>query len=63
MKKMLNTCTAMAMALSVMTPTLASAEMMTEVGPGDGQVQLVAWDGHLDRAEPKKNFNWALKSM
>ena len=61
MKKILNTCTAMAMALSVMTPGIASADMMTEVGPGEGQVNIVAWAGYLERGETDKAFDWVTK--
>jgi putative spermidine/putrescine transport system substrate-binding protein len=61
MKKTLNTCTAMAMALSVMAPGFASAEMMTEVGPGEGQVNIVAWAGYIERGETDKAFDWVTK--
>ncbi|KGF68267.1 spermidine/putrescine ABC transporter substrate-binding protein [Hoeflea sp. BAL378] len=61
MKKILNTCTAMALALSVMAPGLASAEMMTEVGPGEGQVNIVAWAGYIERGETDKTFDWVTK--
>ena len=61
MKKVLNTCTAMALALSVMAPGLASAEMMTEVGPGEGQVNIVAWAGYIERGETDKAFDWVTK--
>tara|TARA_R110002020_G_scaffold96186_6_gene230528 strand:+ start:171 stop:1334 length:1164 start_codon:yes stop_codon:yes gene_type:complete len=61
MKKILNTCTAMALALSVMAPGLASAEMMTEVGPGEGQVNIVAWAGYIERGETDKAFDWVTK--
>ena len=61
MKKVLNTCTAMALALSVMAPGLASAEMKTEVGPGEGQVNIVAWAGYIERGETDKAFDWVTK--
>lgn len=61
MKKALNTCTAMAMALSVMAPGLASAEMKTEIGAGEGQVNIVAWAGYIERGETDKNFDWVTK--
>ena len=61
MKKILNTGTAMAMALSVMAPGFASAEMMTEVGPGEGQVNIVAWAGYIERGETDKAFDWVTK--
>ncbi|MDP3524151.1 MAG: spermidine/putrescine ABC transporter substrate-binding protein, partial [Hoeflea sp.] len=61
MKKVLNTCTAMALALSVMAPGMASAEMITEVGPGEGQVNIVAWPGYIERGETVKEFDWVTK--
>jgi putative spermidine/putrescine transport system substrate-binding protein len=61
MKKILNSCTAMALALSAMAPTMAAAEMMTEVGPGEGQVNIVAWAGYLERGETDPNFDWVTK--
>ncbi|OCW57145.1 ABC transporter substrate-binding protein [Hoeflea olei] len=61
MKKILNACTAMALALSVTAPGLASAEMMTEVGPGEGQVNIVAWAGYIERGETDKAFDWVTK--
>ncbi|MBU4529079.1 MAG: ABC transporter substrate-binding protein [Hoeflea sp.] len=61
MKKTLNTCTAMALALSVMAPGLASAEMITEIGPAEGQVNIVAWPGYIERGETVKEFDWVTK--
>lgn len=61
MKNALRTCTAMAMALSVITPSFASAQMMTEVGPSEGQVNIVAWAGYIERGETDKAFDWVTK--
>ena len=51
----------MALALSVMAPGMASADMMTEVGPGEGQVNIVAWAGYIERGETDKAFDWVTK--
>lgn len=32
--------------------------MMTEVGPGEGAVDIVAWPGYIERGETDANFDW-----
>jgi putative spermidine/putrescine transport system substrate-binding protein len=32
--------------------------MMTEVGPGEGAVDIVAWPGYIERGETDPNFDW-----
>src|SRR6476469_7704687 len=36
----------------------ASAEMKKEVGPGEGQVNIVAWPGYIERGETDKAYDW-----
>ncbi|MGE0238248.1 MAG: ABC transporter substrate-binding protein [Parvibaculaceae bacterium] len=36
----------------------ASAEMKKEIGPGEGQVNIVAWPGYIERGETDKNYDW-----
>jgi putative spermidine/putrescine transport system substrate-binding protein len=36
----------------------ALADMMKEVGPGEGQVNIVAWPGYIERGETDKNYDW-----
>jgi len=36
----------------------ALADMKTEIGPGEGQVDIVAWPGYIERGETDKNFDW-----
>lgn len=36
----------------------ASAEMKKEVGAGEGQVNIVAWPGYIERGETDKNYDW-----
>ncbi len=38
--------------------TGASANMLTEIGKGEGQVNIVAWPGYIERGETDKNFDW-----
>jgi putative spermidine/putrescine transport system substrate-binding protein len=36
----------------------AFAEGMTKVGDGEGQVDIVAWPGYIERGETDKNYDW-----
>jgi putative spermidine/putrescine transport system substrate-binding protein len=38
-------------------PTLAQ-EMKKEIGAGEGQVDIVAWPGYIERGETDKNYDW-----
>ncbi len=46
-------------ALAAAQPVLA--EMKTEVGPGEGQVDIVAWPGYIERGETSADFDWVTK--
>jgi putative spermidine/putrescine transport system substrate-binding protein len=32
--------------------------MMTSVGPGEGEVDIVAWPGYIERGDTDKNYDW-----
>ena len=49
--------TALAATLAV-GPALAQ---VTEIGPGEGQVNIVAWPGYIERGETDKAFDWVTK--
>jgi putative spermidine/putrescine transport system substrate-binding protein len=36
----------------------ASAEMKKEIGAAEGQVNIVAWPGYIERGETDKNYDW-----
>ena len=36
----------------------AQADMMTKVGPGEGEVDIVAWAGYIERGANDKNYDW-----
>ena len=36
----------------------ADGGMMTEVGEGEGQVNIIAWAGYIERGETDKNYDW-----
>ena len=50
------------MAVSLLAATsmggAALADMKTEIGPGEGQVDIVAWPGYIERGESDKNYDW-----
>jgi putative spermidine/putrescine transport system substrate-binding protein len=51
------TGTAMALATAFAAPSFAQSAM-TEVGKGEGQVNIVAWAGYVERGETDKNYDW-----
>jgi putative spermidine/putrescine transport system substrate-binding protein len=48
--------------LSLATATalagMAWADTKTEVGPGEGQVDIVAWPGYIESGKSDKNYDW-----
>jgi putative spermidine/putrescine transport system substrate-binding protein len=45
-------------ALAAVTSIAVAQEMKTEIGPGEGQVDIVAWAGYIERGQTDKNFDW-----
>jgi putative spermidine/putrescine transport system substrate-binding protein len=43
------------------TAVAAPEGMMTEVGPGEGQLDIVAWPGYIERGETDPNYDWVTK--
>ncbi|OIQ24476.1 MAG: spermidine/putrescine ABC transporter substrate-binding protein [Alphaproteobacteria bacterium MedPE-SWcel] len=60
MRKILKSCTAVACAASIAAPSLA-ADMIMEIGAGEGQVNIVAWPGYIERGETVEAFDWVTK--
>jgi putative spermidine/putrescine transport system substrate-binding protein len=58
MKAVLKSCTAMALALSFAAPAFAQVK---EIGAAEGQVNIVAWPGYLERGETDPKFDWITK--
>jgi len=51
--------TASAMALSFAAAAAVSAfAQMTSIGPGEGEVDIVAWAGYIERGDTDKNYDW-----
>ncbi|MGH6932159.1 MAG: ABC transporter substrate-binding protein [Dongiaceae bacterium] len=46
------------LALAGFVSTIANADMMTAVGAGEGQVDIVAWPGYIERGDTDKAFDW-----
>jgi putative spermidine/putrescine transport system substrate-binding protein len=48
---------ATAMLASAVAPVVAQ-EMKKEIGAGEGQVNILAWPGYIERGATDKNFDW-----
>jgi len=57
MRKILVSAAALAAVAGLMS-IQASAEMMTKLGPGEGEVDIVAWPGYIERGETDKAYDW-----
>jgi len=58
MRAFLKCCTALAVALSFSAQAMAQ---ITAVGPGEGQVNIIAWPGYIERGETDKAYDWVTK--
>jgi putative spermidine/putrescine transport system substrate-binding protein len=47
--------------LAVQCVQLHAAEMLGKIGKGEGQVDIVAWPGYIERGETDANFDWVTK--
>ncbi len=57
MKSVLKSSAAILLSVTVAGQTMAQA-MITEIGAGEGQVNIVAWPGYLERGETAPEFDW-----
>lgn len=55
MKAFLKSCTAIALACSFSGQAFAQVK---EIGKGEGQVNIIAWPGYIERGETDKNYDW-----
>ncbi len=60
MKSITNLALGLAFAAAVAVGP-AKAGMLTEVGASEGQVNIVAWPGYIERGETMKEFDWVTK--
>jgi putative spermidine/putrescine transport system substrate-binding protein len=57
MKNLFKTTTAFTLAVTVLAQPL-TAEMVTKLGACEGQLNIVAWPGYIERGETVKSFDW-----
>ncbi|HUS56243.1 MAG TPA: ABC transporter substrate-binding protein [Thermohalobaculum sp.] len=57
MRTILATCAASVLTLFLASPA-TSAEMLTSLGAGEGQVNIVAWPGYIERGETDAGYDW-----
>ncbi|TIL67264.1 ABC transporter substrate-binding protein [Mesorhizobium sp.] len=55
MNSFLKSCTALTVALAFSGQAIAQVK---ELGKGEGQVNIVAWPGYIERGETDKNYDW-----
>lgn len=60
MKNNIKFALGMALAASV-SISAAQADLVTEIGAAEGQVNIVAWPGYIERGETMKEFDWVTK--
>ena len=53
----MKTAVASLAALAAVTGIAVAQDMKTEIGPGEGQVDIVAWPGYIERGQTDKNFD------
>ncbi|MBX2832968.1 MAG: ABC transporter substrate-binding protein [Rhodospirillales bacterium] len=58
MKSLLKSSTSAMVVLAFAASHAAAADMMTELGTPEGQVNIVAWPGYIERGETDANFDW-----
>lgn len=61
MTKTHKTATAAALVASLATAITPAFAEMTEIGTSEGQVNIVAWAGYIERGETDKSFDWVTK--
>ncbi len=57
MTHLFRTSSALALAATLATQP-ALADMLTELGEGEGEVSIVAWPGYIERGETAAEFDW-----
>ncbi len=61
MTKTHKTATTVALLASLATAITPAFAEMTEVGASEGQVNIVAWPGYIERGETDKAYDWVTK--
>ncbi|OSQ46916.1 ABC transporter substrate-binding protein [Thalassospira alkalitolerans] len=58
MKSLLKTGASAAVMLAFIAAPAAAADMMTKLGTPEGEVNIVAWPGYIERGETDAAFDW-----
>ncbi|MFD0985727.1 ABC transporter substrate-binding protein [Methyloligella solikamskensis] len=64
MNRFFKSCTALVAITAFMGQTVvaaSAAEMVQEIGDGEGEVSIVAWPGYIERGETDKAYDWVTK--
>lgn len=56
--KSINLALSSVLALAGLAGVASAQEMLKQLGPGEGQVDIVAWPGYIERGQTDKNFDW-----
>ncbi len=56
MKSILNITTALTLVLGSTLPAFSAD--MKEIGKGEGEVNIIAWAGYIERGESDKAYDW-----
>ena len=51
------TVTALSACLALFTAQAVAADMLQKIGQGEGQVDIVAWPGYIERGETDPKFD------
>lgn len=60
MKQLLKTTAVVSVCASIAAPSFAQ-DMVTELGKGEGELNIVAWPGYIERGETVGDFDWVTK--
>jgi putative spermidine/putrescine transport system substrate-binding protein len=58
MKTVLRNTAAITLTLVFNAQAFAADTMVKSIGPGEGEVDIVAWPGYIERGESDKNYDW-----
>lgn len=58
MKSVLRSTAVIALTLAFNAQVFAADTMVQSIGPGEGEVDIVAWPGYIERGESDKNYDW-----
>ncbi|MDR3472489.1 MAG: ABC transporter substrate-binding protein [Devosia sp.] len=58
MKSVLRNTAAVTLTLVFNVQVFAADTMVKSIGPGEGEVDIVAWPGYIERGESDKNYDW-----